>query len=444
MYLSPSQISLGTLASTILIRNAQVFDGSYFNVGMVVLQGQYIQDVQFYREGGHEVTNCGKPCCYGACYNAAGKYLIPGLIDSHCHIFSPDDLLTLRSNGVTAALDMGTPFGELFYMTLNSSLYKSGQVPELFGSGSAATGNHSFLRCLPDFQQDALVQTIAEAETFVKHRAVEHTDYLKVVIANGSVAEKMEDAGACNSSEWISEGPWGPSVDLIKHLTGMAHTTSDDPTTASKYKMVFSHTSSYESFSMAQEGGVDVLTHMPLDGLIDDSVIGDVLAAGQVTVPTLIKMLQTCGPNCQAYPLAQANLRSVYSQKIPILVGTDAQNDMFHGVSFHGGIAREMLLLVQAGMKNIDVLLGATALPAKYFAQIGLGDRGQIKKGLRADLTLLEFNPLPNPRDTNNAVSPQLMSNIGSVLQTWVAGKCFVPMSVGGGNCSELAPPSMF
>ncbi len=41
------------------------------------------------------------------------------------------------------------------------------------------------------------------------------------------------------------------------------------------------------------------------------------------------------------------------------------------------------------------VLLAATALPARWF---GLSDRGAIEPGLRADLILLEDNPLDDIR----------------------------------------------
>ena len=437
MHLSYAQTSLAALASTILIRNAQVFDGSYFNIGMVVLEGKYIKEVGFYKDGNREVNNCGKPCCYGACYNAGGQYLIPGLIDSHIHVSSPDDLVVLRGQGVTTALDMGTPAAEIFYMTLNTTAYKSGLLPEVFISGSAATGNHSFLRCLPDFQPDALVLSKSDAETFVKDRAKEQTDYLKIVIANGDVAEKMDEGGQCNSTEQIVSGPWGPSVELIKDIVSLVHTNG-------KKKMVIAHTTKCEPYSMAQEGGVDVLTHCPLDGPVSDKVISNLLSAGQITVPTLIKMMQTCGPSCQVFDVGQANVKALYDKGVPILVGTDANSDSFHAVPMTGGIHKEMLLLVEAGMRNIDVLLGATALPAKYFAGIGLGDRGEIKAGKRADLLILQFNPLPNPHDVKTAVSPEMMSNMGSVSQTWIAGNCFMPLTVGGGNCSALPPPPNF
>ncbi|HVF96461.1 MAG TPA: amidohydrolase family protein [Flavisolibacter sp.] len=61
------------------------------------------------------------------------------------------------------------------------------------------------------------------------------------------------------------------------------------------------------------------------------------------------------------------------------------------GVYAHGDNGREMELMVEYGMKPIDVLKSATSVNADVF---GYGDRlGRIKKGLLADLIAVEGNP---------------------------------------------------
>jgi hypothetical protein len=57
-----------------------------------------------------------------------------------------------------------------------------------------------------------------------------------------------------------------------------------------------------------------------------------------------------------------------------------------HGASLHG----ELALLVRAGLAPAQALAAATSLPAKRF---GLGDRGRIAPGLRADLLLVDGDP---------------------------------------------------
>ncbi len=61
------------------------------------------------------------------------------------------------------------------------------------------------------------------------------------------------------------------------------------------------------------------------------------------------------------------------------------------GVFPHGDNARELLLMVEYGMKPIDALRSATAINAEVFR---LPQLGQIKSGFLADLIAVEGNPV--------------------------------------------------
>jgi imidazolonepropionase-like amidohydrolase len=61
------------------------------------------------------------------------------------------------------------------------------------------------------------------------------------------------------------------------------------------------------------------------------------------------------------------------------------------GVFPHGDNAREMVLMVEYGMKSIDVLRSATSVNAQVF---GLADLGNIKTGYLADLVAVNGNPV--------------------------------------------------
>jgi imidazolonepropionase-like amidohydrolase len=68
------------------------------------------------------------------------------------------------------------------------------------------------------------------------------------------------------------------------------------------------------------------------------------------------------------------------------------------GVFAHGDNAREMELMVEYGMKPIDVLRSATSVNADVF---GYGDRlGRIRNGLLADLIALEGDPVTDIKNT--------------------------------------------
>jgi hypothetical protein len=76
--------------------------------------------------------------------------------------------------------------------------------------------------------------------------------------------------------------------------------------------------------------------------------------------------------------------------RTPVLAGTDAPGPgVTHGASLH----RELELLVLAGLSPVEALRAATSAPAEAF---GLGGRGRIAPGARADLVLVEGDPSAN------------------------------------------------
>lgn len=110
------------------------------------------------------------------------------------------------------------------------------------------------------------------------------------------------------------------------------------------------------------------------------------------------------------YDAARATVSSLYRAGVPILAGTDANSAPFvpanvpHGSSLH----HELELLVEAGLFNLDALRAATSIPAKHFE---LGDRGLIEPGRRADLILINGDPLLDIRATT------------LIQKVWIKGK---------------------
>jgi hypothetical protein len=83
-------------------------------------------------------------------------------------------------------------------------------------------------------------------------------------------------------------------------------------------------------------------------------------------------------------------VRALHHAGVPILAGTDALGAPFviPGASLH----REFALLRECGLRNDEVLWSATAAPAGFLGKGG--DFGTVDIGKRADLLLLEGNPL--------------------------------------------------
>ncbi len=98
-----------------------------------------------------------------------------------------------------------------------------------------------------------------------------------------------------------------------------------------------------------------------------------------------------------------AELKMVGEMKkagVPILAGTDtaAGVRVYPGFSLH----EELELLVQAGLTPMEALQTATINAGKY---LGLADTGIIEKGNRADLVLLDANPLADIKNTRKIQS---------------------------------------
>ena len=114
---------------TTAILNVRVFDG--YKVGSpsnVIIDGDRIVTTAK-AFGAHQI-------------DAEGGVLIPGLIDSHCHIDNREKLKTLRAYGVTTALDM-EEWPLSIVHDLKAVAGKNG-YPDYFSAGLAATSHFPF------------------------------------------------------------------------------------------------------------------------------------------------------------------------------------------------------------------------------------------------------------------------------------------------------------
>lgn len=209
-------------------------------------------------------------------------------------------------------------------------------------------------------------------------RIAEGSDYLKVIYESGT------------ASSWSSL-----DLDTVRALVTAARSHS---------LLVVAHVTSAAAVSDVIDAGVDVIAHVPIDGILEDAVIGRIVDAGIAVCPTLATIENACGepggptlsrdpaiaeflgPDWAAtlqastsgwraaqmprYSTARQNVTRMLTAGVELLAGTDAPNPgTVHGASLH----RELELLVDAGMSPAQALSAATAAPARRF---GLTDRG--------------------------------------------------------------------
>ncbi|MDX6743956.1 amidohydrolase family protein [Actinocorallia sp. A-T 12471] len=316
----------------------------------------------------------------GETVDGAGATLLPGLFDAHVHLLTGDDMTALAAWGITTALDMAC------WPHQRVESFRGG-VPDIRSAGVPAIGpggNHSRMLGMPD---DAIITAPGQAAGFVARRVAEGSDYIKVVIEDDLLSQEIIDA-------LIAEGK--------------AHG-----------KLTIAHASSLDSYQRAVRAGADVVTHVPRDAVLDDETIARMVEHGQVAVPTLAMMeavVNGLGLPAALYGNSRDSVTALHAAGVPVLAGTDAFSAPmpFPPVAHAGGLQHELDLLVQAGLGNAEALNAATSLPARYF---GLPDRGRVAPGLRADLVLVDGDPLTDITAT------------GRILRAWSAGR---PLTVKG------------
>ena len=339
--------------NTIEITNVRVFDGTKLSeLKTVVIENGIISSLT----NGEIVLD------------AQGGTLLPGFIDSHIHLDNKSNLEDAAKWGITTMLDMATTSPELVDSLRNQPGLTD--IRSCYHPASAAGGIQTSRLGFP---VSSIVNGPEDAERFVVEQIKLGADYIKIVLEDPNVM-----------------GPAALTPETVTALVEASHKFN---------KQVFAHVTSINAFKIGTDAGVDVLTHVPLGEALPETIVKDIVKKALITVPTLV-MIKGIGQsltNMPTHPVidyhnSELTVEAFVKAGIPIIVGTDACSDpntfckISHGKSIH----EEFQLLMAAGMTPVQVLQGATSLPAKMF---GFHDRGSIEVGKRADLVLVDGDP---------------------------------------------------
>ncbi|MFF4610186.1 amidohydrolase family protein [Streptomyces albidoflavus] len=337
-----------TASTATALTHVRVFDGERLREpGTVVIDGPLIGT----DPAGARVVDC------------QGATLLPGLIDAHVHVRDAGTLDRLADHGVTTALDMGG-----WPPALLDSLRGLPGTTALLRAGAPAAAPGSVQSRMPHFPRSSLLAGPGDAPAFVTERAEQGVDYVKI----------------------IAEVPGTPGALSQETLEAVVRAARE------RGLRTVAHASAVAAFAAARRAGVDAVTHVPLDAELPAAEAELTAAEGRFVVPTLAMMeavAEALGHPGLDYAHARAGVAALHAAGVPILAGTDANNapgapaSVPHGPSLH----HELALLVDAGLTPLDALRAATVLPARHF---GLTDRGAVAPGLRADLVLVDGDPL--------------------------------------------------
>jgi imidazolonepropionase-like amidohydrolase len=164
--------------------------------------------------------------------DGSGCTLLPGLIDSHIHLYDVENLQATVRCGVTTVLDMGSRSHAIV-----DELKNRKDVSGLLSSHSPAFAPNSGMAQKMNFPDSSIVKNVADSFRFVNEQIGASADYIKVII---------EDEGKNGGVDF--------PPDILKTIVDAAHKNG---------KRVVAHVVSPQSFEIAANCGVDVLTHIP-------------------------------------------------------------------------------------------------------------------------------------------------------------------------------------
>lgn len=369
--------------------------------------------------------------------DGGGGFLIPGLWDSHVHVFStPDEPQTALPlyllAGVTGVRDMGALWPIREQQALQARI-EAGEAPgpRLVLSGAwvdAAPGSWPgmFLADTPD-EARAIVATIAdEGWAAVKaYSMLDETVYLALAEAAeahglplvGHVPERVSLAAA------VAAGQGG--MEHFGRVT-MACSTAEEPMLDDLREAIAGGAEQARVFELMAARNRIILETW--DEALCTDVLRALAASGMHVSPTLVvagfyvgerpasdaprmRMLPAAvreawsGPDFrldamtdevralaeESIALDRRTFLMAHAAGVPILASTDASFAnpyLFHGFS----LLDELDLYVEIGLTPREALYTASVAPPRFF---GLADQdGTIALGRRADLVLLDANPL--------------------------------------------------
>src|SRR6184192_1130097 len=427
-------IALSSRAERISLVGATVInpaDGKVLPNATVVINGNKIERVAM---GKQDVAALGKQI------DCAGKFILPGYIDTHVHFFQSGDLFTrpdgadlnnvrpykdevawvkshvndvfdryLRS-GITSVVDVGGPF---WNFEVRKTANATAKAPRVAVAGPLIS---SVSREKLDLGDPPIVKidTPDQARAFVRKLAEQKPDLVKIWY----IVDK--------------EHPVESFRPIVRATIEESH--------AHKIRVAV-HATELDTARAAVEEGADVLVHSVTDKPIDDAFVKLLKDRHTILCPTLVvferygrtfshqlnltpeekawgnpeviaslnvtKIPQDKLPARirdalakpddaldrikKTYHIALPNLKTLEDAGITIAAGTDAGNiGTIHGPA----LFREFQLMKEAGLTTMQILQCATANAAKLFGGETGAHIGTLEKGNFADLVILKSNPV--------------------------------------------------
>lgn len=365
---------------------------------------------------------------------ARGKYLIPGLVDMHTHLLSDgddypdsiaeDELKVMIANGVTTIRFM---IGTKEQLVLRERSAKGEIIaPTIFSASPHLTGKeqgNDFVVGTPEEAREAVRRSKQAGYDFIKV-----TTFIKPEVYEAAVDEAVKQnirvVGHADSRFVGVERAW-KAKQQIEHLDGYLEAVlkDDAPMKGSISDLYISNPKNWESIDFVDEAKIAKVAKATVE-------------SNPYVNPTQHFMKNSFGlprseesiraqPDFKFYPkkvqdgwfnfykkskfinevpaekrarwvaIRDKIIKAIYDAGGKIMTGSDTPEFLYlYGFSEH----RELKALADAGLSNYAALEAGTKNPSMFFGT--LDKVGTIEKGKRADLILLDANPLENISNT--------------------------------------------
>jgi len=355
--------------------------------------------------------------------DAAGKTVMPGLIDAHVHICSNGDANVMSALGYTPGLvqlfgaynavktldagyttirDMGAPSG--FALSLKRAIEMGvARGPRIIAPGKiiGMTGGHAdfYLPSGVTYKEMSLISDgPIETRRSARINLREGADFIKICTSGGV----MSPTDPVDTPQL--------TIDEIKAVCDETHQVG---------KFVASHAHGPTGIMNALLGGVKSIEHGSIQ---TKETVRAMVEHDAIHVPTLVASWNIVQKGTAAgipewavikakeiaeYP--PKSLMLCYKAGVKVAAGTDA------GTPFncHGENAKELELMVAAGLKPIEAITCATKVGAEA---CWLGAKtGTIEKGKWADLIVVNGDPTADVKILQDKTKIRLVMKAGSV-----------------------------
>ncbi len=360
--------------------------------------------------------------------DGTGKYLIPGLVDMHTHLLSdgpeypdsiaPDELRVMVANGVTTIRFMiGTP--ELLSLRARSAKGEI-EAPTIFVASPHLTGReqgNNFVVKTEEEAREAVRKSKAAGYDFIKI-----TTFVPAAIYEAAIDEaakqKIRVVGHADREYVTAPRAW-KAKQQIEHLDGyMEQILRDDaPMKGSVSDLYMSDPKNWESIDHIDEAKIPIVAKRSVEANPFSNPTQHFFK-NSFALPRSEESIRA-QPDFRFYPAkVQEQWLNFYKRSRLItqvsaerkMKWIDARNKLIKAIHVAGGklmagsdtpeflwlygfaLHHELKALRDAGIGNYAALAAGTRNPHEFLGT--LSKAGTIEKGKRADLVLLNKNPL--------------------------------------------------